>query len=180
MTEHILQKEELLKVFEKTGSALRQALDEFDRESLNMIPFEGSWTAGQVGEHILKSLSGMPKLFLESTKPSERPEYKKVRDIKNIFLDLNAKFKARESILPGSGPYEKEKLMQSIMKAWDDLTQIIREEDLSLICLNSIVPVFGEMTRMEWGYLVVFHTQRHIHQLAAIHKSILGKQSILK
>ena len=35
----------------QTAADLLQALEAFNEHSFNQVPFEGSWTAGQVAEH---------------------------------------------------------------------------------------------------------------------------------
>lgn len=169
-------RQELLKQFEETSSDLLDTLDKFNQYDLNIIPFEGSWTAGQVAEHILKSISGMPRLFLENIKPTERPDDEKIGMLREVFLDFKSKFKAREAILPGSMPYEKKELQSSMENGLGKIKSIIQSEDLSVTCLNSVIPVFGEMTRLEWSWLVVFHIQRHIRQLKKIAISIEENQ----
>ena len=54
---------ELLKDLYATGDALLAALEKFTPAQLNKAPFEGSWTAAQVADHLLKSNGGILKII---------------------------------------------------------------------------------------------------------------------
>lgn len=53
-------REELIIAIETTFGHLIDELSKFDESTLNQIPFEGSWTAGQTAEHIIICGSGIP------------------------------------------------------------------------------------------------------------------------
>ena len=54
---------------EQTGAAVIDELNLFSEEQLNIVPFEGSWTGGQVGEHLLKS-AGVVEAIYGRTAPT--------------------------------------------------------------------------------------------------------------
>lgn len=86
-----LNKKELLASFTDTSSELLQSLSSFKDDELNIVPFAGSWTAGQVGEHLLKSGSGITQILLGNTQATERPQDEEVESIAAIFLDFTKK-----------------------------------------------------------------------------------------
>src|SRR5215210_3064680 len=67
---------------------LMQLISSLDEEQLNTIPFEGSWTAGQVAEHLIKSNGGFAKLLFGPVKETERATDELVEPIKKTFLDF--------------------------------------------------------------------------------------------
>ncbi len=68
---------------EETFSRLTAAISKFSEKQFSTpFPFEGSWTAGQVAEHIIKSIGGMPD---QKTQPSDRAHNEKIEAIrKNV------------------------------------------------------------------------------------------------
>ena len=46
--------EKVISDFEKNTREFIEVLSSFTQDQINEIPFEGSWTAGKVGRHILK------------------------------------------------------------------------------------------------------------------------------
>ena len=172
LTTQQLDKKELLSSFDDTTRELVQTLSLFDERELNTIPFEGSWTAGQVGEHLLKSGPGIAKLLSGNTQPAERPADEKVASIEAIFLDFTKKAKSAEAIWPSDEPKEKEKLISTLKETMDDIKLKAESMDLSLICLDFPFPTLGEFTRWEWITFVICHTKKHIFQIKNIYQKI--------
>lgn len=167
-----LNKKELLSSLEDTTNEMVQALSLFDETELNTIPFEGSWTAGQVGEHLLMSNPGIAKIISGNTQPAERPADEKVETIESIFLDFTKKAISAKAIWPSDEPKEKEKLIAALKATMDDIKLKAESMDLSLICLDFPFPTLGEFTRLEWITFVICHTKKHIFQVKNIYKKI--------
>lgn len=154
--------------FTTTANELLAVVSSFREEDINKIPFEGSWTAGQVGEHIYKSLSAILHSIQGSVKPTERDPGEKIKAIENVFLDFSIKFTSPDFIKPSELPHDKKLLLRCLTLITADVSSQITSQDLSVTCLQSALPGFGDLTRLELGFFMVFHTQRHIHQLKEI------------
>jgi hypothetical protein len=72
MTKAVLTKEELFISINDTVAKLVQLISSLDESEINKIPYEDSWTAGQVLRHITKSTNGMAKAMQASSKAAER------------------------------------------------------------------------------------------------------------
>jgi hypothetical protein len=94
---------------------------------------------------------------LPGRKPAER-----VAEFKKIFLDFNHKLKSPDFIVPMPGIYQKEKLVAALKKSNDQLKEKRAQVNLSYVISFS---AFGQITKLELLYFVLFHTKRHIHQL---------------
>lgn len=160
--------QKLLSDFNTTATELLATLSSFKEEEINTIPFEGSWTAGQVGEHIYKSMSGISHSLQGAVKKTDRDPGEKVNAIGEIFLNFDLKFKSPDFIQPSELPHDKTLLLRCLTLITSEISEHIKTQDLSLTCLQSILPGFGDLTRMELNYFTVFHTQRHVHQLKNI------------
>ncbi len=171
-----LNTKELLKQFDETESELLRVVSAFSEEQLNTVPFEGSWTAAQVAEHLLKSKSGIPQLFSGATKSTEREPDEKVEIIKSIFLDFNTKFKSPEFIIPSDPPHEKQVLLNALMNTRAAISKVAGTLDLSETCTSFPFPQLGELTRWEWMQFAICHTQRHTRQLKNIFQIVEKRQ----
>ncbi len=161
---------DLIKTFKETESALITTLNTFSDGDFNRIPFTDSWTLAQVADHILKSQANFTDLPGGNTEPTARnPEEKKVR-IKKLFLDFDTKMKSPDFILPSELPQEKESLIKRIQAEGIEITYAMEKYDLTKTCLDFELPGSGKFTGMEWGWFIIYHTQRHIHQLENILK----------
>ena len=165
----------LLKELDITTKELLQIIAAFSQEQFNKVPFEGSWTAGQVSEHLLKSIAGRPELMAGPTKPTERKPDEKVMVIESIFLDFETKMKSPEFILPSDGPHEKETLLEDFRSVMAELTSKARTMDLTVTCMDFPFPKIGELTRWEWICFAICHAKRHTRQLKNIYQHITGK-----
>src|ERR1051326_4648869 len=105
---------EILQQFDATTKELLQLLSSFDQEQINTVPFEGSWAAAQVGEHLRKSYARLPVILVNGVKPTERDPAQHIEEIKKIFLDFNTKLKSPEFIIPENKTYNKQQLISEL------------------------------------------------------------------
>jgi hypothetical protein len=170
--QQVLPRDILLKELEQAFHDLVQTLDIFDEKTFNTIPFEGSWTAGQVAEHIFKSVSGIPEVIHGATTDTQRAPDEHVQSIKDTFLNFNIKMKSPEFILPSAGPHEKKEFLEGILKVSIQMKDIAAGENLARSCTSFSFPGTGHLTRWEWLWFAVCHTKRHAHQLKNIHHKL--------
>lgn len=163
-------------VFTETENKLTElihVLSTFEQDELNTIPFKGSWTAAQVGDHLLKSY-GVVETLSGAVTTTERPPDEKVELIRSVFLDFDLKMNSPESIIPSADVIDKDRLILALKDKREELLSTIKTINLNETCADFAIPEFGEFTRLEWVFLVIFHTQRHIRQL----KDIAGKMQL--
>jgi len=158
--------------FEETSGELIQLISSTNDEQFNEIPFEGSWTIAQVGEHLLKSYGLIEALNFGPVRHAERSPEKEIETVKKIFLDFDAKYKSAAALLPSDEPIEKEKLLSDLQKRISQIKEVIKTKDLTETCVGLPFKGVGELTRIEWLHVILFHTQRHIHQIKSILKSL--------
>jgi hypothetical protein len=135
---------------------------------LNRVPFEGSWTAGQLAEHIRLSLSSGIGLINGNTQATDRVPDKYVQAVKDLFLNFDLKFKAAPIITPEDKDYDKEALTKELRGHFNDLINLAQTKDLTDTCLAAEFYGIGYLTGLEWAYQGVYHVQRHIQQLKNI------------
>ena len=93
-----METKELQSEINKTFSELGEIISSFDEDQFNLIPFEGSWTAGQVTQHVTLSISGFEKIMNGSIAETERSPDALKQKIKEIFLDFTTKIKSPDFI----------------------------------------------------------------------------------
>lgn len=154
---------------QQTIKELTEMLEAFSTEQLNKIPFPNSWTAGQVGDHLLKSY-GSWEIFKGWTGFADRPYDENCKLPSELFLNFNIKLIAENSdaIYPSGGYIEKEDLILNIQTISESIISFSSRNDLRVLCLDFEFPTFGYMTRFEWIHFYVVHTQRHVKQLTKI------------
>jgi hypothetical protein len=150
---------------EKTTNELIQLIVSTTEEQFNGIPFEGSWTVAQIGVHLSKSYELADILSNGPVIKTERLPGKEIELIKKIFLDFNAKYQSAEALLPTNEPIEKERLLSGLQKRISQIKEVIQTKDLNETCTGLPFKGIGELTRIEWLHVILYHTQRHIRQM---------------
>ncbi len=163
-----LQKINIEKLFvslDETSSGLLKLVSWLDDDSFNTVPFKNSWTAAQVTVHVIKSNLAITKALYIDGKIIERAPDERVDELKDLFLDFILKMRSPEFILPRDDWYIKAEIIKDFMQSIRQL----KEESNHINLYEAIShPAFGEITKLELLYFVLFHTQRHIYQLQNI------------
>ncbi|MCW3464166.1 DinB family protein [Chitinophaga nivalis] len=159
-------------VIEDTSAALLQALARFDEEQFNTVPFAGSWTAGQVADHLQKSV--FPGVLYGPVSVADRDPEEKNAILAKIFLDFDLKMTAPDFVQPSAAPHEQAALLNSLEQAWQQVGEAATTLDLQLLCTDSALPQIGTLTRSEWIHFMLYHTQRHTRQLQNIYQQVNG------
>src|SRR4051812_34857629 len=105
MTTETISTKELLGSLDETVSKFMQLLQTFSSAEFNAIPFNDSWTAGQLAEHMLLSTSSIVKAMkLPGHNVTRQPD-EGVEKIKTMFLDFDTKLNAPKLLLPTQKTY---------------------------------------------------------------------------
>ena len=157
--------------FENTAKDLLETISSFNEKEFNEIPFEGSWSAAQVADHVRKSLKGTINALQGEVKRSEREPDEHVEKLRSLFLNFDIKMQSPEFILPSEQPLQKDTVYQNLKEITGAISKAINSLDLSFASTIPF-PKSGELTRHEWVSFATFHTQRHIRQMKNIKKHL--------
>jgi len=149
-----------------------QTLSLFTDEQINKIPFDGCWTPGQVAQHVILSISGFVDLLYGPVADTDRPADKYVGNLKETFLNFNIKFQSPVAVIPPAIDYKKEKLLHTLDQQKNNLHKFDLTTDMTKTCAAVEIPVFGFLTRTEVAHFIIYHTQRHVHQLKQIYQKL--------
>lgn len=167
-----MNKEQIAKETEETMTGLSALLSSFSQEEINSVPFEGSWTAAQVVRHLILSNSGFLEVLYGPDKETDRPADQKVEQVKADFLDFTTKMQSPDFILPKAMIYDKTILLSTLEDIKTKFAIVIDTLDLNKICMAFELPGYGHFTRWEAIYFVIYHSQRHSHQLKNISQKL--------
>jgi hypothetical protein len=149
--------------------ALIQRINQFSDVEFNKKPDADSWSAGEVLEHLFRSEFGLPRLFTgEVQELTHRKPDAFVNKMKERFLESDKPLNASGVILPTEGVKSKSELIQKFKDNRAKIADLIEELPPEELCLKFEHPLLGFLTRMEWVYFSIIHTQRHLLQLDRI------------
>jgi dihydrofolate reductase len=166
--------QELFKSLHSTTSELVQLVSSLSETEINTIPFRGSWTAAQVAEHVTKSNLGIVRSLNTEGRQMDRAPDERITDFKKQFLNFSEKLQSPKFILPTRDIYQKEKVIADLKLSIDQLKAKGRTVNLSEGVSH---PIFGDITKLELLHFVLYHTERHIHQLKNISGVIMTHQT---
>ena len=165
MTTETSNKTELLTAVDEAISQMVALMSPLDENQVNAIPYEDSWTAGQLFSHVTKSINGMAGAMLKDSEPAERDPGEKITGLKSAFLDFSTKMKSPDFIIPDEGPFQKQASIAALTASFGKL-----KENTSKANLNDLLTglPMGEVTKLELLHFLLYHTQRHLHQMNKI------------
>ncbi|WEK21458.1 MAG: DinB family protein [Candidatus Pedobacter colombiensis] len=163
-----MNKNEIIKDLERTIAEFQQLISTFDEQQLNKVPFEGSWTPGQVAQHVSMANSGFADILNGPVKDTDRAPDQSVKKMEDILLDFTTKMQSPDFINPNMKVYNKAQLLNTLESIKSKVSKAIADLDLTQTCLTFELPGLGQLTRLEAIYFVIYHTQRHAYQLKNI------------
>ncbi len=171
----LTSKTEVTNAFKNITDELLELLNSKEETQLNLKPFEGSWSATQVGEHLYKSYAFV-EILNGHTKPTNRIPDEKVELGKALFENFEAKYKSPEPIVPSATLIKKNELINNLKQRISQIMEVITTKDLLLICKDFAIPEYGEFTGLEWVWFNIYHTRRHVRQI----KNIFSNLNLIK
>jgi len=163
---------DLLDQIDETVSELIELMSLLDEDDVNTIPYQDSWTAGQLFEHITKSTESLARAMQKEGTPTERDPGEHIDNLKRIFLDFSTKLKSPDFIVPLEGLYEKSVSIQKLGSSFQHLRDSARSADLTVVIKGTPL---GDSTKWEILHFVLYHTQRHLHQMKKIYDALKNR-----
>ena len=174
MTIETVNKTELLDQIDETVSELISLMSSLDEKEVNTIPYIDSWTAGQLFQHIIKSTEAITEAMRKKGVPAERDPSENIANLKKTFLDFSTKLESPGFIVPEDDTYKKTAIIQKLGNSFQQLRECTNDADLTVLVKKSPV---GDATKWEMLHFVLYHTQRHLHQMKKIHEAIRNRNS---
>lgn len=170
--ETVRSREALLDNFDAATKELFTLLGTFNPAEMNVSIPANSWSAAQVAEHLFKTDTSMLRILTGPATSTNRPPDMKVANLKAAFLNFDVKMESPRFARPLRKIYDKETLLNSLTGTRSGLREVISTQDLSATCTTIEVPAMGDSTRLELLHFVLYHTQRHNHQLRKIFRQV--------
>ena len=163
---------QLLSAFKTGTETFRATLASFDERDINTVTSYGKWSAAQVARHVHLSDRGMIQILNGKLSACERDPTQHIQHIKADFLDFTNKNESPAFVRPADKIYNKAMLVEDFLRTREALETTLRNGSLHLICDDFPFPGPDGMSGVELLSFIVYHTERHHHQLAMIKESL--------
>lgn len=124
------------------------------------------------------SNSGFIEMMNGPVKETKRNPDQFVEEIKSDFLDFSTKMESPDSIKPPVDNYDKKELLDSLTDIREESDRAVKTADLTKTCILFQLPEFEYLTRLEAAHFMLYHTQRHIHQLKNMSLKLIERKNV--
>jgi len=154
---------------------LEKVLSDVSAEDYFKVPAEEKWSIQLILDHLRNSEKGVLYMSNGPTNPTNREPLINIQKIKNAFGDHTKSYPAPQVTQPINDGLDKESYLNKInkyrqafleegnSKGWHEVLEVFPH------------PITGTMSRLEWNYFNIYHTERHIHQIRQIKNGLLGR-----
>jgi hypothetical protein len=162
--------QELVQEIDYTIAQFVDMMSMLDNNQINKIPYENSWTAAQLCNHILKSTNGIVSAMKTDGTPTEKNRREKIAELKSIFLDTSNKFQSPNEIVPDAGPFDKQQTIDNLIESFASLDFYSANANLDEEINGDPL---GPITKYELLHFVLYHSQRHLRQMKRIYEAVV-------
>lgn len=160
-----LNSEALLGAIGEVKAQLMNQMSLLNPTDVNRVPYKDSWTAGQLFRHVSKAAAGIASAVKADGKPAGRDPGEKIPELRDVFLNYSTKLKSPEEIVPEERKYDREDSLKELDHSFTALQENAARTDLTEMIDKTPL---GPRTKWEMLHLVLYHSQRHLHQLKKI------------
>jgi uncharacterized protein YndB with AHSA1/START domain len=141
-------------------------------EQLNAVPYANSWTAGQLFQHITKSVAAISVALHKDTRPAGRDPKQFIIELKLTFLDITHTMTSPDFIVPDKKNFVKHTMIKELNQALSQLKESGEKGDI-----NGLVEglPMGPVTKLEMLHFVLYHIQRHLIQMKKITSALVSR-----
>ena len=159
-----MNKEVLLSELDASMDRLAHTVRDFSGEEFNRQPTPAQWSAAQFAGHLLLLEQTAVKALHGPAIPTNRAPDNKLATIKWVMED-ETKRQAPDMVIPPGKEQKAEELLTQLKSEREKLKAAVGEADLTEACTAFKHPGFGTLTKLEWAWFVVHHTERHRKQM---------------
>jgi hypothetical protein len=148
-------------------------LDTVPAEKLQRKNEQTAWSIMDCAEHMLISEQAVVKTIQGDAIPVEdRAVNSKVADISHAFMDFDRRLRVTGEPDTLKGYDNIADFSEAFRQNRETLKATLEKEPVEWLCKGMEHPIFGFMTRIEWVYYLIYHTERHLQQINRIEASL--------
>lgn len=166
--------ESLVEPLASNAEKVTGAISSFPADYFNEQPTPDQWSAGDIAEHLVKIDGYANRILIGSTEETNRDPQKKISTIQSAFEDQQTSYTAGGPIQPGEYDKSQKDITSQLKNIREQMINILNKyspDQLTETCLDFEHALFGYMTRIEWVWYTIFHSNRHLHQLELLKDS---------
>lgn len=158
-------------------SALQEALDNNTRlfldildtispERLQQRPPQSDWSIMECAEHVMMIEENIANTLQGPVRPiAAREPDSKLPQIQASLLEFDQRLRVTRPVSPEDNHPDITTFSKAFRHNRNKIKATLADGNLDDECTGYEHPMFGILTRKEWAYFVIFHTERHLQQI---------------
>ena len=153
---------------------LLDILDTVPAAKLQLKNPRTEWSIMECAEHILISEQAVAKALQGPSHPIEdRAPDSKLEELNKNFLEFDQRLRVSSDPETLDGGYDNIKsFSQAFRQNRELIKEALQQAPLEWLCEKLEHAKFGYLTRLEWAYYLIYHTERHLQQINRIEASL--------
>ena len=149
-------------------------LDTVPPDKLHQKNAQTAWCIMDCAEHMLICEQGVARALQGAAEPvTDRAPNSKVPDISHSFMDFDKRLRVMGEPDTLEGGYQSTAdFSKAFRQNRESVKATLQKEPVDWLCKDMEHPIFGFMTRIEWVYYLIYHTERHLQQINRIEASL--------
>jgi len=149
-------------------SFLKDSLTDVTEDLYKRHPEEGKWSIQQILEHLSVTEKGVLFMGQGQTTETDRDPSIIIHKVRDFLGDHTNKRPAPAPVIPPGEDKSMAEFLSIIEDTRAAFIEQAKEKGWHEILDAFPHPLTGAMTRLEWMYFHIYHTERHLHQIKQI------------
>lgn len=146
----------------KNTAILNEFLLSISEKEASFKASPNQWSILECAEHLWIVDKAICGIFNGRSNETKGDPEEKINLVKSYFHDFSKQFTASNQISPQGIFKDIPNVIEAIKINREEM---LEEENLNAECLDFSHPIFGTMTKLEWVYFSIIHTERHLQQM---------------
>jgi len=150
---------------ENNTQFLKNTIADIPEKILLQEPGPDQWSIHTILDHLRVTDKGVYRLCKTEATPTDRSPMLIINQMKEKFKNRDVKLPAPKTVLPYYDGKSKDELILEL----EEIRSLMIDQGEALgwheVLDGFPHPITGTMTRLEWLYFSIYHTERHILQI---------------
>lgn len=167
-------REALIREMQRATDDVARALEAVPEELFTTQPEENVWSPRDIAEHLIQLDSSTVFILKGKSHPEQgRDPSVALSNVLDSFGDFEKKFHTFGPGIPKRELMNREEPIARFRKTRTLVSRILEKGNLDEVCELFEHGIFGYLTRLEWGWFIIIHSDRHLNQIQRTHKRLV-------
>ncbi|ASZ14380.1 DinB family protein [Chitinophaga pendula] len=141
-------------------------LDTISPERIHQRPPQSDWSIMECAEHVMMIEEDIANTLHGPVRPiANRAPDSKLPQIQASLLEFTQRLRVVRPVRPEDNHPDIRTFSEAFRHNRNKIKAALADGNLDDECTGHEHPIFGMLTKKEWAYFLIFHTERHLQQI---------------